>query len=89
MKIDKEYKLREIADETILVKQGAGATDFTRIISLNSSARFLYEELTDKDDFTLQDVVALLVGKYETSEETAATDAEKWVKTLMDCGIIK
>lgn len=39
MKINKNYKLRQVAGETIVVNQGKGGTDMTRIISLNDSAR--------------------------------------------------
>ena len=37
MKIKSEYKLREVAGETIIVNQGTIGVDMTRIISLNSS----------------------------------------------------
>ena len=47
MKINPNYKLREIADETIVVNQGATHVDMTRIISLNATARMLYEAWMD------------------------------------------
>ena len=43
MKINSNYKLREVAGETIVVNQGTAGMDMTRIISLNVSARLLYE----------------------------------------------
>ena len=43
MKINPNYKLRSIAGETIVVNQGTTGMDMTRIISLNVSARLLYE----------------------------------------------
>ena len=39
MKINSNYKLREIADETIIVNQGKEGVDMTRIISLIKSAK--------------------------------------------------
>ena len=55
MRINPNYKIREIAGETIVVNQGVANVDTTRIISLNASARLLYQALTGKD-FTLEDV---------------------------------
>ena len=39
MKINTNYKLREVAGETIVVNQGKAGADMTRIISLNASAK--------------------------------------------------
>ena len=36
MRVNSNYKLREIAGETIIVNQGKEGVDMTRIISLNS-----------------------------------------------------
>lgn len=48
MKINPNYKLREVAGETIVVNQGTTGMDMTRIISLNTSAKLLYESLSEK-----------------------------------------
>ena len=47
MKINSHYKLREVAGETIVVNQGTAGMDMTRIISLNASAKLLYESLAE------------------------------------------
>lgn len=51
MRINTKFKLRDIAGETIIVNQGTPEADLTRIISLNTSARLLWNELSDKDFF--------------------------------------
>ena len=38
MKINSNYKIREVAGETIVVNQGTTGMDMTRIISLNTSS---------------------------------------------------
>ena len=88
MKIKSNYKLREIADETIVVNQGTTGVDMPRIISLNESARLLYIELVGKD-FTQKDVARILVEKYGISNELAMNDGEKWIDILVKCGIIE
>ena len=88
MKINPNYKLREIAGETIVVNQGTAEVNMTRIISLNSSARLLYESLVNKD-FTLEDVAQILSDTYGIPAEVAMKDAQVWVEALQKCGIIE
>ena len=88
MKINPNYKLREIADETILVNQGTTHVNMTRIISLNATARMLYETWMNKE-FTTEDVAKTLVETYGISDEQALQDAAKWVESLIQCGIIE
>ena len=88
MKINSNYKLRSIAGETIVVNQGTTGTDMTRIISLNASAKLLYEQLVGKV-FTLEDAAKVLVDTYGISIEQALEDAEKWADALRKCGVIE
>ena len=87
MKINPNYKLREIAGETIVVNQGTAEVNMTRIISLNASARLLYESLVNKD-FTLEDAANILTNTYDIPAEVALKDAQVWVEALQKCGII-
>ena len=88
MRIKPNYKLREIAGETIVVNQGVANVNMTRIISLNKSARLLYEEMAGKE-FTVEDVAKVLVDRYGIEDELALTDARKWVDSLKECGVIE
>ena len=88
MKINSHYKLREVAGETIVVSQGTAEVNMTRIISLNASARLLYESLANKD-FTLEDVAQILSDTYGIPAEVAKKDAQVWVEALQKCGIIE
>ena len=88
MKINSNYKIREVAGETIVVNQGTTGMDMTRIISLNTSARLLYESLANKD-FTLEDAAQILSETYGIPAEVAKKDAQVWVEALQKCGIIE
>lgn len=87
MKIKSNYKLREIAGETIIVNQGKTGTDMTRIISLNASARMLYSQLLGKE-FTLEEAARLLADTYGISMEQALKDAKVWADALIECKVI-
>ena len=87
MKINKNYKIREIAGEMIVVKHGNSSMDMTRVVSLNRTARVLYEALVEKE-FTVEDVARVLIDRYGIGDELAAKDAEKWVEALKQCRLI-
>ena len=87
MKINHNYKLREIAGETIVVNQGTTNVNMTRIISLNASARLLYQRLVEQE-FTVEDAAKVLMDTYGIGNERALADAEKWVESLKQCGVI-
>lgn len=88
MRIKSNYKLREIAGATIIVKQGTRDIDLTHIISLNNSAKFLYEKFIGKE-FTTEDVVNTLENIFHISHERAEKDAEIWVESMKECQIIE
>lgn len=88
MRIKSDYKLRDIAGETIMVNQGKAGADMTKVISLNSSARLLYESLSGRE-FEMSDVVKVLVDSYEIDQEKALTGAQTWVESMRECGVIE
>jgi len=88
MRIIDLYKLREIAGETIVVSQGKTNVNMTRIISLNASAKLLYERLSDKD-FNIEDAARILAETYGISDEQALKDASAWIESLKKCSVIE
>lgn len=88
MRIKSDYKLRDIAGETIMVNQGKAGADMTKVISLNSSARLLYESLSGKE-FEMSDVVKVLVDSYGIDQEKALVGAQTWVESMKECGVIE
>ena len=88
MRIDSRFKLRTIAGETLIVRQMTEQTGLTTILSLNTSARMLYEKLAETD-FTITDAARLLCETYQIEPEQALQDAAQWVKSLQACHIIQ
>ena len=88
MKLRKGFALREICGERIVVPEGIDVINFNKLISLNGSAKYLWEALQGKD-FTVQDVAKLLTDKYEVEEATALADAEKLIKKWQEIGLIE
>ena len=85
MKINPDHTLRDIAGETIIVDQGSTHTDMTHIVSLNASARLLWERLAGTD-FCIDDAARILTEQYGIDKEQAMTDATRWAERLQACG---
>lgn len=87
MKLKKEYKVRSMAGENVVIMQGAMGSDMTRIISLNNSSLLLWNALQDKE-FEVADVANILVENYGIDLATAERDAKAWVEKLQECNLI-
>ena len=88
MKFKKEYKVRSMAGENIVIMQGTAGSDMTRIISLNDSSLLLWNELQGKE-FEVADIADILTSNYKVDADTAARDAKAWVEKLAECGLIE
>ena len=88
MKTRKGYTLRSLGKEFILVADGFEAVDFSRMISMNESAAFLWKEVEDKD-FDAETLTNLLTDNYDIARETAQNDVASMLKSWSDAGIIE
>ena len=88
MKIKEGYKIRRIAGENVVVMQGSLGADMTRIISLNDSGAWLWQEFSGKD-FSVEAAAELLCRRYDVEPATALKDARKWIDTLIGCKAIE
>ncbi len=83
MKIKDGFVLREIGDEMVVVGEGLEQINFNKIICLNESAAYLWNECHDKV-FDVETLISLLFDRYEVTKEQAQTDAkellDKWIK---------
>ena len=86
MKIKEQYKVREMAGEHVIIMQGKHGSDLTKIISLNQSALYLWNELQGKE-FDTEMVADMLVEHYGIEKSVATTDAERWIEKLRECNI--
>lgn len=88
MKIKKGFVLRTLGDERIISGEGLEQINFTKLISLNASAAYLWEEVEGKD-FDVQTLADLLVKRYAVNEATALTDAQKLMDAWDKAGLLE
>lgn len=87
MKINNGIELREMCGEQILIATGLVNIDFTKVISLNESAAWLWQQVEGKE-FTPEVLAALLMERYAVDEATALTDANRLVNLWMREGVV-
>ena len=80
------YVLREIAGESVLVSMGDGIADFCGIITLNHSAKILWE--TMKTGATKEKLVESLKNYFKISDAKATEDVERSLKLLEEKGLV-
>ena len=86
MKIKDGFVLREMCGEYIVAAEGLQHINFNKLISLNSTAAFLWKALENKE-FTVEDMAQLLVDEYGIDMELALTDSASLIKAWLDAGI--
>ena len=87
MKINKGFELREMCGEHIVIGTGVENIDFSKVISLNESAAWLWREVEGKE-FTPQSLAELLMQQYDVDEATALADATALARQWVSVGIV-
>ena len=86
MKLKEGFTLRTICGEHVVIGEGLAQVNFNKMLSLNATAAYLWEQVQGKD-FTVEDLVTLLTDKYEVSADQARQDALKLVQVWQEQGV--
>ncbi|MBQ8276969.1 MAG: PqqD family protein [Bacteroidaceae bacterium] len=88
MKIKNGFELRDVCGEKVVIAQGLENLDFSKLITLNESAAYLWESIAGKT-FTETDLVSLLCSEYDVTAEQAATDVQALVAEWEKQGLVE
>ena len=88
MKVKEGFRMRKLGREHIVVGEGLAQVNFNKMISLNSSAAFLWEQVQGKE-FTVEDLADALVGEYGIDRELALKDSASLAEAWIDAGIVE
>lgn len=86
MKQKNGFVLRTICGTNVVVGEGLEQINFNKMVSLNETAAYLWKELEGKE-FSVEDMSALLLSKYDVSPETASADASGLAAKWLEIGI--
>lgn len=86
MNLNKDFILRNIAGESILVATGSATQDFNGMITLNEVATFILENI---DECEREEVlVGKVLEEFEIDEETAISDVREFLDQAIKFGIV-
>ena len=88
MKLLDGLTLRKLGREFIVTGDGPSRIDFSKVVSMNGTAAYLFEQLAGRD-FSLEDMVELLTGRYDVSEQTAREDAGRLAENWAAAGLLE
>lgn len=88
MRIDSNYKVRNIADEHLLIMQSGTHTNMTKVISLNATALELFNAFSERE-FETDQVVQFLIDTFGIDLALAQKDAQSWISKLSEAGVIR
>ena len=86
LKLDKEYVLRQIGDDYVIVPVGKAALDFNGMITVNDTGAFLWEQLVKGT--SKEGLLQTLLETYEVIQEEAERDIDEFLDVLYKNNIL-
>lgn len=87
MRIEKEFILREIAGDYVIVPTGKTALEFNGLITVNELGAFIWKKM--QQDIAEDNLVSAILDEYEVKEETARNDVKEFLGKLEEYNILK
>lgn len=89
MRIKKGFVLRQVCGENVIVGEGLGAIDFGRLLSLNESAAWLWQQAQLMGDFTVESLADKLCDEYDVSAEQARKDVADIIASWQELDVLE
>ena len=86
LKLDKEYVLRQIGDDYVIVPVGKVALGFNGMITVNETGAFLWEQLVKGT--SKEGLLQTLLETYEVIQEEAERDIDEFLDVLYKNNIL-
>ena len=82
MRIKEGFVLRQVCGEWVVVGEGLSAINFNRLLSLNETAAWLWQQAVEQGSFTVESLARMLCQEYDVTMEEALHDVaeiiDKW-----------
>ena len=76
MRVEKDFVLREIAGDYVIIPTGKTVLSFNGLISVNEVGAFLWELL--QNEVTIDELVAAVLNEYDVDEVTAREEIQEF-----------
>ena len=88
MKQKKGFVLRDVCGEKVIVGESVETINFSQLISLNSTAAWLWCTAEEQGDFTVDSLVDALCKEYAVDQEKAHADVARIVEKWLEIGVV-
>ena len=89
MKIKKGFSLVKHNGQNVIVCDKNIVKDYTSNIVLNETSSFLWHLIEENENITKEDMLNLLLQKYNISTVLALNDIDVFARTLKEHGILE
>jgi hypothetical protein len=73
----------------VIVGEGLGAINFGKLLALNETAAWLWQQAVSMDNFTIDTLVQKLCDEYEVSVDEAKTDVAAILDEWQNVGVVE
>ena len=88
MKIVEGFRLRDVMGQATVIGEGINQVNFNKLITLNSSAAFLWKQIEGKE-FDVDMLTCLLVNEYGIDKTLAEKDANAIANQWTEIGLVE
>ena len=85
MKIKDGFILRKVPGMNLVMPTGKNVKEFNGSLMLNDTGAFIFERL--QKGSTPEETVKALTQEYDVSLDTASTDVQKTIDSLIEAGV--
>ena len=89
MRIKNGFVLRDVCGRKVIMGIGLGAIDFSKMVALNKSAAWLWEQAQEMGDFTIDALTEKLCDKYDVTPEEARQDVAEIVGEWQELNVVE
>lgn len=89
MRIKNGFVLRQVCGENVIVGEGLGAINFGKMLALNETAAWLWQQAVAMGDFTVDALAQKLCDEYEVSQTEAKVDVTAIVTEWQNVGVLE
>ena len=89
MRLRKGFVLREVCGERVIMGEGLGAINFGKLLALNETAAWLWQQAQAMGDFTVESLAQKLCEEYEVEADEAKADVAEIIAEWQDVSVIE
>jgi len=81
--------LRQVCGENAVMGEGLDAVNFGRLLALNETAAWLWQQAAAMGDFNVDSLTVKLCEEYEVAEDVARKDVSNIIQQWQEVGVLE